>query len=522
MAIIFFVYGLIFFVLGLSIAVYPKKHSTFNLARNFWLIAAFGMLQGIRAWISMFVLIYPQAGMNPLNIISYILMPLSFYVLLVFGVRTITEIKDSHLALRAAPLFLLLVWSGVAMVDRDFLDGEVFARYLLGFPGALLASVALLSKLKTFSRTPLQHIALHLKLAAGALFSFAIVAGLVVPDRGFFPASVINDSLFTNTAGVPVQFFRALCGLVLTYSILNILSVFDWETREAIRKSEERYKSLFNASLDGVFRVNADGVFTAMNPAGAGLFGYEHPEEIVGANALQFWRDPADRDVYRAELKVRKSVSSYPIPAQKRDGEPIELETSSVILEDEEGNFMGIEGILRDVTSRKRVEEEFRYLAVVDELTGLNNRRGFLILATQQIAVSDRLKQAAILIFADMNGMKRVNDTFGHKEGDRALISIANILKQTLRSSDIIARWGGDEFVCLALETSKDGGKVILEHLRESLDNHNSKNKTPYKLSISFGLTRYDPEHPCSIEELLERADGLMYEEKQRRKLLRV
>jgi diguanylate cyclase (GGDEF)-like protein len=178
-------------------------------------------------------------------------------------------------------------------------------------------------------------------------------------------------------------------------------------------------------------------------------------------------------------------------------------------------------GICQDITERKQGEEELRQLSVLDELTGLNNRRGFLILATQQLKMSDRSKQGAVLVYADMDKMKWVNDTLGHKEGDRALIDIANILKSGLRASDIIARWGGDEFVALALESSEKAAEVILTRLREKLAAHNSQGHRSYKLSVSFGLTGYDPENPCALEELLERGDKLMYEEKQKRKMQR-
>jgi len=142
---------------------------------------------------------------------------------------------------------------------------------------------------------------------------------------------------------------------------------------EAIRSSEERYRNIFNSTLDGVYEVNTVGVFTHMNPAGARIFGYSSPEEIIGRKALEYWRDPRDREAFQAELKLKKTVSAYYMAARKKDGALLELETSSRIIEDREGNFLGITGILRDVTERRLADaalqqSEERFRSVIDNI----------------------------------------------------------------------------------------------------------------------------------------------------------
>ena len=164
---------------------------------------------------------------------------------------------------------------------------------------------------------------------------------------------------------------------------------------------------------------------------------------------------------------------------------------------------------------RHRMQERIRSLSLVDELTGLYNRRGFLTLASQQLILANRLKKRMSLIFADLDGMKWINDTLGHQEGDKALIEIAKILKETFRESDIIARLGGDEFVVLTLGKSVSIDDAITKRLQEKLNSQNAHGNRHDCLSLSLGVAHHDPEHPCSIDELLAKADLSMYQRKR-------
>ena len=120
-----------------------------------------------------------------------------------------------------------------------------------------------------------------------------------------------------------------------------------------------------------------------------------------------------------------------------------------------------------------------------------------------------------MLVFADFDGLKQINDALGHPEGDRALIETADVFRETFRESDIIARIAGDEFVVLAIETNGVPAEILITRLQQSLEVRNARKERRYKLSLSVGLARYDPELPCSIDELLARADRAMYEKKR-------
>ncbi len=163
-----------------------------------------------------------------------------------------------------------------------------------------------------------------------------------------------------------------------------------------------------------------------------------------------------------------------------------------------------------------RGEEELLALSLTDELTGLYNRRRFLVLTDQYLKLSARTKKKLSLLFIDMDNLKWINDHHGHNEGDQALKDFANILKKTFRESDIVARIGGDEFVVL-LESKDENCEIVLTRLDENIKHYNAKKSRHYDLSISVGTTQFDPEHPISIDELLSKADALMYAQKRRK-----
>ena len=184
------------------------------------------------------------------------------------------------------------------------------------------------------------------------------------------------------------------------------------------------------------------------------------------------------------------------------------------------GNFDGnlLARAIRYAIERHRIKAELKSLSLTDELTGLYNRRGFLTLARQQIKIAHRLKKRLLLIYTDMDNLKWINDTLGHKEGDRALKEMGEIMSSTFRASDLVARMGGDEFAVLGLEEAEaDFSKIRLRlHQKTSLSGKDSAK--PYRLSFSMGFVQYDPEKPESIDDLLTRADKLMYVEKSIKK----
>lgn len=163
---------------------------------------------------------------------------------------------------------------------------------------------------------------------------------------------------------------------------------------------------------------------------------------------------------------------------------------------------------------RHLIRAQLINLSFTDELTGLFNRRGFFSTAKKYIKIAQRTTNNLLVIYTDLDGMKRINDLFGHAEGDLALIETSHILKMTFRESDTIARIGGDEFAILALEADKTDINTIRERLQKNINDRHAITKYSFELSLSIGIAYYDNNNPCSIDELLCKADKMMYQEK--------
>lgn len=164
------------------------------------------------------------------------------------------------------------------------------------------------------------------------------------------------------------------------------------------------------------------------------------------------------------------------------------------------------------------LEKKLRILTIKDDLTNLYNRRGLIELSKQQMKIAKRQKIPVSLLFADIDNFKKINDTFGHKEGDSILIETARILNKTYRETDIITRIGGDEFAVLLIGASEKDVDVIKNRLQENIDESNKKNNK-HKLSLSIGIATSHPELINDIEHLLTQADKLMYEQKNSKKM---
>ncbi len=177
--------------------------------------------------------------------------------------------------------------------------------------------------------------------------------------------------------------------------------------------------------------------------------------------------------------------------------------------------YAELEQRVRDRTAElEMANDEIHELSITDELTGLNNRRGFYLRSEAALHAARRQGGSCLLVFLDVDGLKQVNDTHGHEAGDALLADVANLLTGTLRESDVIARIGGDEFCVVIIEPDCDQA-ALRDRILTAFDRFNTISDRPYELSASIGMVPVAPADGEAIDELLSRADELMYEEKK-------
>lgn len=196
----------------------------------------------------------------------------------------------------------------------------------------------------------------------------------------------------------------------------------------------------------------------------------------------------------------------------------VRLKTGARIVELQKSLHDRVKELEEAIVERERAEEALRNLSLTDQMTGLYNYRGFFTLAEHQARVARRTGQSSLLVYADMDGLKQINDTFGHAEGSVAISRVADVLRKTFREYDIVGRLGGDEFVVLAPNVSDWESEGILERLNENLRSYNEEANHPWELGLSIGALTIDPREEATIEEQIERADQAMYENKRKKR----
>ncbi len=289
-------------------------------------------------------------------------------------------------------------------------------------------------------------------------------------------------------------------------------------TEEALRKAEEKYRSIFENSVGGIFQTSVEGRFLMVNPALTRMFGYESPEEMISTVSeagRQLYVDPERWAEFARLVRRHGAVSDFESQGYRKDGSVIWISADVRALRDADGELVGYEGTMEDVTGRKTLEKRLEHQAFHDALTGLPNRPLFLDRLRQALARTDRREDSVAVLFLDLDGFKVVNDSLGHDVGDQLLVAVARRVEGCVRLGDTVARLGGDEFTVLLEDiVGVDEAVRVAERIAWEL-------REPFKLageevsitsSVGVSLSATAQDRP---ESLMRDADLAMYRAKE-------
>ncbi|MCC6319673.1 MAG: diguanylate cyclase [Gemmatimonadaceae bacterium] len=278
----------------------------------------------------------------------------------------------------------------------------------------------------------------------------------------------------------------------------------DVSERRTLARRFVELSSVMELSIDGILVLDDTQRVRMANGAFARMHGHATGAELQGRSWREFY-SPEQLDVFDRSILQELVMQEHwhgEVTGRRADGTtyPQELTVSLI--------SGGMAMVVRDITERSAHEEALHRLSLTDSLTGLYNRRGFTLLAQQLLTVAARQPHPAVLLYLDLDRFKAINDEFGHHVGDQALVDVADLLRETFREADLIGRLGGDEFVVLAVNTQDATGEVLLSRLDRQLAQRNAAAGRPYALSIGRGVAWHSAEHPRTLAQLLEEADG--------------
>ncbi len=294
------------------------------------------------------------------------------------------------------------------------------------------------------------------------------------------------------------------------------------KAEQALKESEERYRELVTTIPAAICELAPDGTILYVNPAVTEISGYRE-DELLGGNWWDVFKINAVTRQQIGDITCRHTpdrVRRFELTIQARDGSRRTLNWNISCRFDAAGGLQLLVCVGVDISELVQLREELKELAITDELTGLFNRRGFMILAAHQVRLAQRQQQDLYLVFADLDNMKLINDAMGHEQGDAALRTMSTLLRETFRESDVIGRLGGDEFaVLVAAGGSCQDCNGIRRRLAENLARQ--EYEAPFRLEASIGVARLPAGEKVDLDQLLKAADDLMYEEKKRRRAAR-
>jgi diguanylate cyclase (GGDEF)-like protein/PAS domain S-box-containing protein len=332
------------------------------------------------------------------------------------------------------------------------------------------------------------------------------------PQRGISYKAIRKDGStgFAEVAGFPL---RNQKGEIIGFRGVGRDISERMQMEEALRQSEERYRTIIKEMEEWYFETDLTGNVTFFNDIFANVLGYSH-KELTGLNFQSFIKKEESDSVYRLfhqVFKTGKPTKNFPYEFISTDGTVTSAEFSIFPKRDKEGKVCGFRGVAHDITERKQAEEKIQYMATHDSLTGLPNRLMFSQLLNHAMQSANRYKRQFAVLFLDLDRFKNINDTMGHEAGDLLLQEIATRLKQTLRAVDVVSRLGGDEFVVLIDEVSDTSHVATVAHkILTSVIKPITIMEQECRVTASIGISIY-PKDAEEEQTLMKNADMAMY-----------
>ena len=310
------------------------------------------------------------------------------------------------------------------------------------------------------------------------------------------------------------------------------------KAEEALVKSEKEYRTLFENMPIGLYRTSADGHILDANMALVNMFGYPSRSALLAQKADELYADPELDNKFKSEILTKGLLSAFEAEFRRYDQQTFWAEDYVHVIYDADGHPLYYEGSLINITDRKKAENDLRQanqslqlahselqkmftheqvLARTDGLTGQINRRYFFEIATREFNLSARYQRPLTIILFDIDGFKQVNDTFGHTLGDKILVQAAQTTAMQVRDVDVLARYGGDEFIILLPQTDAKQAFMIAERIRESVASVRVENEnSPFIVTLSVGVAEiiHSPQDE-TIEDVIRRADHALYQAKK-------
>jgi diguanylate cyclase (GGDEF)-like protein/PAS domain S-box-containing protein len=279
------------------------------------------------------------------------------------------------------------------------------------------------------------------------------------------------------------------------------------DARSALRHSQSLYRALADNPTYGICRLNAEGELADVNLTLARMLGYSSKDELLTADReAQFISNLRKGFLFAVPIAETLQIDPSEIEWQRKDGKALKVRLSGRGVYDDHGNFAGYEIIAVDVTEQRTLEDQLRREASSDSLTGLANHRRLFEVLHAEICRSKRTGREFSLLLLDLDGLKRINDQFGHVVGSRALCRLAQIVADCCRSVDTAARHGGDEFALVLPETGIGAATLVGQRICDLL----GKDAEEPALSVSVGAAAY-PGDAETIGTLLYAADRALY-----------